>query len=169
MPISTTRFARYLLSKWREQGNSCLSEAIWLPTKQQVCPRGAASGRTESVNSVLWKCCPYRLSAYNFGEVTNKQPRFSVDVLHIRNGLQISAYCQHSRLNHPFYGFEWAKTGQPDTTDLLCELSAKIMRRTGSEYFTIDSSFDSSKGVLQRCNCKCRNRWQKLAGISKSI
>ena len=54
--------------------------------------------------------------------------------------------------NAYLYGFEWAKTGQPYSVELLCELSAKVMRRTGSEYSTMGGSFDSSKGELRRCN-----------------
>ena len=54
--------------------------------------------------------------------------------------------------NAYFYGFEWAKIGQPYTVEFLCELSAKVMRRTGSEYSTMGGSFDSSKGELRRCN-----------------
>ena len=54
--------------------------------------------------------------------------------------------------NAYLYGFEWAKTEQPYTVELLCELSAKVMRRTGSEYSTMGGSFDSSRGELRRCN-----------------
>lgn len=54
--------------------------------------------------------------------------------------------------NAYLYGFEWAKTGQPYTVELLCELSAKVMRRTGSEYSTMGGCLDSSKGELRRCN-----------------
>ena len=31
-------------------------------------------------------------------------------------------------------------------------LSAKVMRRTGSEYSVLGGNFDSSKGELRRCN-----------------
>lgn len=50
------------------------------------------------------------------------------------------------------YGFDWAKSNQPYSVDLLCRLSAKVMRRTGSEYSTLGGTFDSSKGDLRRCN-----------------
>lgn len=50
------------------------------------------------------------------------------------------------------FGFNWAKSPTPFTLDFLCELSAKVMRRTGSEYSTLGGVFDSSKGELRRCN-----------------
>lgn len=46
------------------------------------------------------------------------------------------------------YGFDWAKCNQPYSVDLLCRLSAKVMRRTGSEYSTLGGTFDSSKGTF---------------------
>lgn len=54
--------------------------------------------------------------------------------------------------NAYLFGFEWTKTPAPYTIDFLCELSAKVMRRTGSEYSVLGSTFDSSKGELRRCN-----------------
>ena len=54
--------------------------------------------------------------------------------------------------NAYLFGFEWVKTSKPYTVDFLCELSAKVMRRTGSEYSTLGGNFDSSKGELCRCN-----------------
>ena len=54
--------------------------------------------------------------------------------------------------NAYLFGFQWAKTSQPYTVDFLCELSAKVMRRTGSEYSVFSGNFDSSKGELRRCN-----------------
>ena len=54
--------------------------------------------------------------------------------------------------NAYFYGFNWAKDPKPYTVDFLCELSAKVMRRTGCEYSTLGGSFDSSKGELRLCN-----------------
>ena len=54
--------------------------------------------------------------------------------------------------NAYLFGFEWTKTSKPYTVDFLCELAAKIMRRTGSEYSTLGGNFDSSKGELRRCN-----------------
>lgn len=54
--------------------------------------------------------------------------------------------------NAYLYGFEWAKAQMPYTVDFLCQLAAKVMRRTGSEYSTLGGSFDSSKGELRRCN-----------------
>lgn len=54
--------------------------------------------------------------------------------------------------NAYLFGFEWVKTAKPYTVEFLCELSAKVMRRTGSEYSTLGGTFDSSKGELRRCN-----------------
>ena len=54
--------------------------------------------------------------------------------------------------NAYLFGFEWAKTSKLYTVDFLCELAAKVMRRTGSEYSTLGGNFDSSKGELRRCN-----------------
>lgn len=50
------------------------------------------------------------------------------------------------------YGFDWIQKQQPYTAEFLCELSAKVMRRTGSEYSTLGGKFDSSKGELRLCN-----------------
>ena len=50
------------------------------------------------------------------------------------------------------YGFDWIKIGKPYSVEVLCELSAKVMRRTGSEYSTLGGTFDSSKGEFRRCN-----------------
>ena len=54
--------------------------------------------------------------------------------------------------NAYLYGFQWAEMLQPYSVDFLCELSAKVMRRTGSEYSVLGGNFDSSKGELRRCN-----------------
>lgn len=54
--------------------------------------------------------------------------------------------------NAYLFGFDWIKKSAPYTVDSLCELSAKVMRRTGSEYSTLGGTFDSSKGELRRCN-----------------
>lgn len=54
--------------------------------------------------------------------------------------------------NAYLFGFEWVKSARPYTVEFLCELSAKVMRRTGSEYSTLGGTFDSSKGELRRCN-----------------
>ena len=54
--------------------------------------------------------------------------------------------------NAYLFGFEWAKTSKPYTVNFLCELAAKVMRRTSSEYSTLGGNFDSSKGELRRCN-----------------
>ena len=54
--------------------------------------------------------------------------------------------------NAYLFGFEWIKTSKPYTVDFLCELAAKVMRRTGSEYSTLGGNFDSSKGELRRYN-----------------
>ena len=53
--------------------------------------------------------------------------------------------------NAYLFGFEWANASQLYTVDFLCELSAKVMRRTGSEYSTLGGRFDSSKGELRLC------------------
>lgn len=50
------------------------------------------------------------------------------------------------------WGFDWLKTHSPYTVELLCQLSAKVMRRTGSEYSTMAGAFDSSQGDLRLCN-----------------
>ena len=54
--------------------------------------------------------------------------------------------------NAYLFGLEWIKSAQPYTVEFLCKLSAKVMRRTGSEYSTLGGTFDSSKGELRRCN-----------------
>nr|MBP7211102.1 Fic family protein [Paludibacteraceae bacterium] len=54
--------------------------------------------------------------------------------------------------NAYLFGFEWAKTFAPYTVDFLCQLSAKVMRRTGAGYSTMGGNFDSSKGELRLCN-----------------
>lgn len=50
------------------------------------------------------------------------------------------------------FGFARIKTPVCFTVEFLRELSARVMRRTGSEYSTLGGSFDSSKGDLRRCN-----------------
>lgn len=54
--------------------------------------------------------------------------------------------------NAYMFGFEWAKNPKPYTVDFLCNLSAMVMRRTGTEYSTIGGTFDSSKGEFRLCN-----------------
>lgn len=54
--------------------------------------------------------------------------------------------------NAYLFGFDWVKSNKPYTVEFLCELSAKVMRRTGSEYSTLGGTFDSSKGELRLCN-----------------
>lgn len=54
--------------------------------------------------------------------------------------------------NAYLFGLEWTKSGEPYTVEFLCELSAKVLRRTGSEYSTLGGTFDSSKGELRCCN-----------------
>lgn len=54
--------------------------------------------------------------------------------------------------NAYLFGLEWVRLAQPYTVEFLCELSAKVMRRTSSEYSTLGGVFDSSKGELRRCN-----------------
>lgn len=54
--------------------------------------------------------------------------------------------------NAYIFGLDWIKSAKPYTVDLLCDLSAKVMRRTGSEYSTLGGTFNSSKGELRRCN-----------------
>ncbi|MGM9831352.1 MAG: hypothetical protein ACI3Z5_04980 [Paludibacteraceae bacterium] len=54
--------------------------------------------------------------------------------------------------NAYLFGFEWIKKNEPYTVGFLCELAARVMRRTGSEYSTLGGNFDSSKGELRLCN-----------------
>lgn len=54
--------------------------------------------------------------------------------------------------NAYIFGLDWIKSAKPYTVDFLCDLSAKVMRRTGSEYSTLGGTFNSSKGELRRCN-----------------
>lgn len=51
-----------------------------------------------------------------------------------------------------FFALEWIKSARPYTVEFLCKLSAKVMRRTGSEYSTMSGTFDSAKGELRLCN-----------------
>lgn len=69
--------------------------------------------------------------------------------------------------NAYLFGFEWTKTYAPYTVDFLCELSAKVMRRTGSEYSTLGGTFDSSKGYLRRCNVSAGIGEKSYLGIFK--
>lgn len=50
------------------------------------------------------------------------------------------------------WGFEWLNSHSPYSVHFLCQLSAKVMRRTGSEYSTIGGFFDSSHGDIRLCN-----------------
>lgn len=50
------------------------------------------------------------------------------------------------------FGMKWITTNKPYTVEFLCELAAKVMQRTGSEYSTMAGTFDSSKGELRKCN-----------------
>lgn len=50
------------------------------------------------------------------------------------------------------YAFRIASDNPTYTPQLLQELSALVMRRTGSEYSTIAGHFDSSKGEFRLCN-----------------
>lgn len=50
------------------------------------------------------------------------------------------------------YAFRIASENPTYTTQLLQQLSALVMRRTGSEYSTIAGHFDSSKGEFRLCN-----------------
>lgn len=54
--------------------------------------------------------------------------------------------------NAYFYGFEWAQKMQPYTVDFLRQLSALVMRRTGTQYSVIGGEFDSAQGDLRLCN-----------------
>ena len=54
--------------------------------------------------------------------------------------------------NAYLYGFEWIKESKLYSIEFLCELSAKVMRCTGSEYSVLGGNFDSSKGELRLCN-----------------
>lgn len=50
------------------------------------------------------------------------------------------------------WGFEWIKTGKAYTPEMLRELAAKVMRRTGSHYSVMAGEFDSSQGDFRLCN-----------------
>ena len=50
------------------------------------------------------------------------------------------------------YAFRIASENPTYTPQLLQQLSALVMRRTGSEYSTIAGQFDSSKGEFRLCN-----------------
>lgn len=50
------------------------------------------------------------------------------------------------------YAFKIASDNPTYTPQLLQQLSALVMRRTGSEYSTIAGHFDSSKGEFRLCN-----------------
>lgn len=50
------------------------------------------------------------------------------------------------------YAFRIASENPTYTSQLLQQLSALVMRRTGSEYSTIAGHFDSSKGEFRLCN-----------------
>lgn len=50
------------------------------------------------------------------------------------------------------HAFKMAAENPTYTPKLLQQLSALVMRRTGSEYSTIAGQFDSSKGELRLCN-----------------
>lgn len=50
------------------------------------------------------------------------------------------------------YAFKIASENLKYTPQLLQQLSALVMRRTGSEYSTITGHFDSSKGEFRLCN-----------------
>lgn len=50
------------------------------------------------------------------------------------------------------YAFKIASENPTYTSQLLQQMSALVMRRTGSEYSTIAGHFDSSKGEFRLCN-----------------
>ncbi|MCM1452712.1 MAG: Fic family protein [Clostridium sp.] len=50
------------------------------------------------------------------------------------------------------YAFRMASEDLIYTSQLLQQLSSRVMRRTGSEYSTIAGQFDSSKGDFRLCN-----------------
>ncbi|MCH5238337.1 MAG: Fic family protein [Muribaculaceae bacterium] len=50
------------------------------------------------------------------------------------------------------YAFQMASENPIYTPQLLQQLAALVMRRTGSEYLTIAGKFDSSKGEFRLCN-----------------
>ena len=50
------------------------------------------------------------------------------------------------------WGFGWVRSGKPYTVESLCQLSAKVMRRTGTEYSTLGGTFDSAEGDVRLCN-----------------
>lgn len=50
------------------------------------------------------------------------------------------------------YGREWIRRHPVITVDSLITLAAKVMSRTGSEYYAAGGSFDASKGHLRKLN-----------------
>ena len=64
--------------------------------------------------------------------------------------------------------FVYAEKHEKITTELLCSLSALVMRNTGSDYNTLSGSFSSAKGELRLVNVsagiggKSYLAWQKI-------
>ncbi len=50
------------------------------------------------------------------------------------------------------YGIKWIKQHATITTEWLITLASKVMARTGSEYNSLGSHFDASKGELRKLN-----------------
>ena len=67
--------------------------------------------------------------------------------------------------------FELAKQHTQITQEILCELSALVMKNTGTVYNTIGGTFSSAKGDLKPLNVsagrggKSYMAWQKLLGV----
>ncbi len=66
-------------------------------------------------------------------------------------------------------GFEYAGEQQEYSVEMLCTLSALVMKNTGSEYKTISGDFSSANGELRRINVtagrggKSYMAWQKVS------
>ena len=71
--------------------------------------------------------------------------------------------------------FEKAESHEPITASLLCELSALVMKNTGSVYKTISGEFSSAKGELRLLNVsagrggKSYLAWQKVPSRLESF
>ena len=64
------------------------------------------------------------------------------------------------------YAFKIASENPTYTPQLLQQMSALVMRRTGSEYSTIAGHFDSSKGEFRLCNVRTfGQKVQKWNGV----
>lgn len=85
--------------------------------------------------------------------VTELENQLLFDEGIVANGKSLMEQMMNVDLKDAYlFGFEWVKKAKPYTVDFLCELSARVMRHTGSKYFVLGGAFDASKGELRRCN-----------------